>query len=45
MAQAGKIVQILDKYWAQQITPAQLGMKVNKIGQIKMMATFCSTTV
>jgi hypothetical protein len=28
-----------------QITPVQLGMKVNKIGQIKMMATFCSTTV
>jgi hypothetical protein len=28
-----------------QITPAQLGMKANKIGQIKMMATFNSTTV
>jgi hypothetical protein len=27
-----------------QITPAPLGMKANKFGQIKMMATFNSTT-
>jgi hypothetical protein len=35
--------QILGAKIKLQITPVQLGMKANKIGQIKMMTRFCST--